>query len=131
MKNILVVVGLFFSTFLVAEEVLYCVPELSTGFIYENNTFKAGNFKKNRFTVKVYGDFEKIDTPSFKQMPCEKKDESIYICTDKYNIGMNFVYNKSNSRFIAYYISQYGYLNYPSDDGYDTDTLQAGKCEKF
>ena len=114
-----------------ADEVLYCVPEIATGFIYEKNTFKEKSFNTNRFTVKVYGDFEKIDTPSFKEMPCEKIDESIYICTDRYNIGENFKYNKSNNRFIAYYISQYGYLNHPSDAGYDTDTLQAGKCEKF
>ena len=131
MKNILVVVGLFFSTFLVAEEVLYCVPELSTGFIYENNTFKAGNFKKNRFTVKVYGDFEEIDYDFWKGVPCSGVG-ALRICVDKFGLGQTFKYDKSNGRFIAVYISRFGYLGFPSDDGgYDSDILQAGKCDKF
>lgn len=131
MKNILVVVGLFFSTFLVAEEVLYCIPELSIGFKYENNTFKTTRFIKNRFTVKVYGDFEKIDTDEWKGMPCSGGG-ALRICVDKYGIGETFKYDKSNGRFIAVYTSKYGYLNYPSNDGkYDSDSLKAGKCEKF
>lgn len=132
MKNILVVVGLFFSTFLVAEEVLYCIPELSTGFTYENNTFKTIRFKNDRFTVKVYGDFEKIDIGIYSRVPCGGFGEGVRVCTSSNASTTTFKYNPTNNRFLLTQIGQFGYLDYPSNDGkYDTDSLQAGKCEKF
>ena len=130
MKNILVVVGLFFSTFLVADEVLYCVPEIKIGFTYENNSFVESRFEKDRFTVKVDGDFERINDGTW-EMLCSGVG-TVRICVDKNGIGKTFKYNKYNGRYLSSYTSRFGYLDYPSNDGkYDSDSLHAGKCEKF
>ena len=98
--------------------------------LYKNNSFNIGNFKNERFTVKIYGDFEKIDLEGWVGMPC-RGGGTLRICEDAYGIGQTFKYNPTNKRFISTYTSSLGYLDYPSSEGYDTDSLRAGKCEKF
>jgi hypothetical protein len=133
MKNILVAAGLFFSTFLVADEVLYCVPDLSTGFIYKNNSFNTENFKVPRFSMKVNGDFESIQIGDWKYSCKEGDLDKIYFCDDIYDIGYSFKFNKENGRFINAYLAGYGYLSHSSTkkNKHDTDSITAGKCDDF
>jgi len=132
MKNILVAAGLFVSTFLVADEVLYCVPDLSTGFKYTNNSFNETNFNVSRFSMKVNGDFESIHIDDWKYS-CKKSHlDKIYLCDDIYDIGYSLKFNKENGRFIKAELSGYGYLMHSSTKNPpDFDQVAAGKCEKF
>jgi hypothetical protein len=134
MKNILVIVGLFFSTFLVAEEVLYCVPELNTGFVYENNSFIETTFELKRFSVKVIGDIESIQIGKWNYS-CNKSNlDSLYFCRDTSDIGKYFNLNKENGRYTSVTATGYGYLRHSSSllgTAPDTDSIEAGKCEKF
>ena len=43
-----------------ADEVFYCQSELATGSVGKDGTWRTGNLKLERFTVKAFGDFEKV-----------------------------------------------------------------------
>ena len=43
-----------------ADEVLYCQTELATGLVEKNGTWRTASFERKRFTVKAFGDFEKV-----------------------------------------------------------------------
>jgi len=89
------------------------------------------DFSQPRFSVKVYGDFDKIEFED-SPMVCEMRDESIYTCTHAYGFGTFFKYNKNTKRFLSVMIGDFGYLSYPSKAGnHDSDILRAGECEKF
>jgi hypothetical protein len=131
MKPLLLFLTLFLSSLLAADEVLYCIPKLSTGFDDSDNFSKSINFSQPRFSVKVHGDFEKIDIGN-NPLVCETRDESIYTCTHAYDYGTFFKYNKNTKRFLSVVIGDFGYLSYPSKTGqHDSDVLRAGECEKF
>jgi hypothetical protein len=147
MQNFLIVaVGFFFSHFLIADDVFYCTEELSTGFKYKNDSFSETIFVKERFTLMVHGDAGKIGTAdgikistangTWKDAPCKLGFmSSVYICTDRFNLGMTFNFNKDNNRFLETYTGIYGYLSHKSQDlsrsERGEDILTAGKCVQF
>ena len=111
-----------------ANEVLYCRSELATGFAEENSTWRTANFKKERFTIKVIGDFEKIiGLSDDTDYPCKVSMKPLYptriACYYKW--GDTFFYDKRTKRFLLSTANIFTYL------GEDTPILFAGTCQKF
>ena len=109
-----------------ADQVLYRQSEVATGFDEVNGTWREARFQKERYTVKVSGDFEKvtgIQNQTFHcRVPYERKPETI-ICEDI--SGLSFFYDKSSKRFIYSAVNVFTYV------GADTPAMFAGTCQKF
>ena len=126
-----------------ADTVLYCQSELATGFANKNGKYVSGDFKAQRYTVRVMGDFSEIFIgsrifdcrpsygPSFKPnaITCfhtaqiSKSGERV----DYGGLPELFFYDKEAKRFLYANLSNNGYAG----NGEDTDNLYAGKCESF
>ncbi len=110
-----------------ADQVLYCQSEVATGFHEVNGTWREARFQKERYTVKVSGDFEKvtgIENRTFDcRVPYERRKPETIICEHK--SGFSFFYDKSSKRFIYSAVNVFTYL------GEDTPAIEAGTCEKF
>ncbi len=123
-----ILIGLSLSTILKAENVLYCKSELATGFYKENNTWKEGSFKRERFTIKFNEDYTKLEGASYKPFYCSlplkfTKPENVY-CVES---GEVFIYNRTTTRFLYSSLSSGGFI----DNSTDTENLYAGSCQKF
>jgi hypothetical protein len=127
---ILMLLGVLFAPMVgsaKADEVLYCQSELATGFAEVNGTWRTGNFTKDRYTIKVAGDFEKIvglfDDYQFECAIPNASEPNRVVC--KSVQGMTFVYDKSSKRFLYSVVNTYTFL------GADTPAIFAGTCQKF
>ncbi len=129
---------LIIPTSAVSETVLYCSPELSTGFYKDKISKKWGTtvFEPVRFTVKLNNDSKvvviKLSTMVTKRMPClvfnhrfTKEDNNIFCDNDE---GTTFIYNKANNKFLY---SSIDIFSYTSNIAGDSVGIFAGKCEKF
>ena len=114
-----------------ADEVLYCQSELATGMKKVNGTWKTGNFTKDRYTIKVFGDFERVaglyaDFQFECQFPYPVSYPRQVVC--QHINGNTFIYDKSSKRFIYSLVNTATYVETSSED---TPVIRAGTCEKF
>ena len=128
---------LFFSTKnAFAEAVLYCTEEFNTGFIQNKNGWKVGNFKPQRFTMKVVGDWDAI-VFSEERFTCNRGMEwkgfwPIMCKDDREWSGKSFNIDKYSLRFVRADASVAGYASVMNTgEKHDTDNFAAGICEKF
>ena len=116
-----------------AEQILYCVTELETGFFKDEGGWRTAKFEKKRFTMKVEGNFEAV-TFNDESYSCYDGGEfnGYYpiICNNDLpysSRGLNI--DKYSLRFVYSNASIGGYASSSNDP--DTDTMYAGKCETF
>jgi hypothetical protein len=129
MKKILLLL-LLMPNLVIAEIVLYCQGELSTGIIKKNGVWKTTNFNLERNTIKFNDDYTELDGLSHNPMSCSKPYGHIpdYIaCVHSWGSHETFTYNTLTKRFLHSNISVRGYI----DNGIDTENLSAGTCEAF
>ena len=110
-----------------ADQVLYCQSELATGMGQKNDTWVTGSFKRERYTVKVIGDFEEVTgLDNYLNFDCVvplKKYPKRIVC--RHWSGKTFLYDKSSKRFVFSSVTIHTYIRT------DTPALFAGTCEKF
>ena len=116
-------------TQVVADTVLYCRSELSTGFVNQGTGWVERSFDKKRFTVKFNDDFTTLERFAHGLMDCKINFPGFLPtqlqCSGKG--GMSVLYDKTTKRFIFSDMSLGGYVNL----GRDSDNLYAGTCTKF
>ena len=123
--------AMLFAQPAIAHDVFYCIAELSTGIIKEDNQWQETSFEPDRFTIKFANGFSSATSPSFsdRTMECHNpypgETESIQ-CIDNFEA---LIFNKKNLRFIYFYGDPKGYADNPVDP--DTNSLDAGVCEQF
>ncbi len=133
----LVVIFFFSSSFnkVFADEVLYCTEKLTTGFFYEEGKWETTSFNKERFTIKIIGDWESIsyDDNVFKcDGDREYRDGYPKICkNEKPYDASAFNIDKYSLRFVFVNPSVAGYALENENLEPDTDNISAGQCEKF
>lgn len=111
-----------------AEEVMYCVEDVVTGFTSNNGQLESVDFKPARFTVKVLRDFESVIIDDFTfqcSSPFPTTARSAYKLCNHYG-GDSFRFITTNRKFIFIKSSSFGYLFGNDDDG-----ISAGTCETF
>ena len=116
-----------------AEQILYCVSELQTGFFKDEGVWRTAKFASRRFTIKVEGDFKSVTL-----------DDEIYSCygnrefkgffpiicnNDMAWSSQSLNIDKYSLRFVYSAVSIGGYASTANEP--DTDELYAGKCERF
>ena len=110
-----------------ADEVLYCVSKLATGIKEHAGFWDEKSFVKERFTIKVINDFEKVYADIFGLSPCRTAKEYVFadrfICNGEY--GDTFIYDKSSKRFVYARIGIKTYIQRSAG------IIYAGTCEKF
>lgn len=116
-----------------AEQILYCVTELSTGFLKDEGDWRTANFEKIRFAMKVEGNFE---TVSFNEENYSCFDGGEFngyypiICkSDLPFSSRSLNIDKYSLRFVYSDTSLGGYAS--TDNEPDTDNMHAGKCNSF
>ena len=127
MKKLLLLL-LLIPNFVLAENVLYCKDEIATGFSKENGRWITGNFVLLRHTIKFNDDYTALDMGEVRmtcRRPMSWKPEHI-VCSDILGFE-HFSYNQDTKRYVKTIQGSGGYVL----DGPDTDTMQAGSCEKF
>lgn len=134
MKNLLLILfALLFTCVSSAEEVLYCSPELATGFYNDSVEWKTTNTQLERFSVKVNDNFKSIQTGDYFYN-CSVffvGNNRAYICNNEFagmDTGISFRYYPLTKRFISIHSSVSGYLDNETKFG---ELFSAGKCEKF
>ena len=127
-----------------AETVMYCSTELSTGFLKKNNKYEETSFVLDRYTVKVVGDFNEVIIGE-AYFDCRASFGPDYLphiisCFHTAQISESgnrvdygglpelFHYNKQTQKFVYADVSTAGFAG---EDAVDTDTLSAGRCERF
>jgi len=116
-------------TQVVADTVLYCQSELSTGFVNQGTGWVERSFDKKRFTVKFNDDFTTLEGFASGPMDC-KINYPDFLPTQLQCFGkgeMSVLYDKTTKRFIFSSISLAGYVDLSTD----SDNLYAGTCTKF
>ena len=126
------------------EKVLYCQSEHATGILFDKNinSFRTGEFKLDRFTLKFKEDYSKLLGWSIfdTHMNCRTNsgkytDESSrnnIICNhDLEETGDFLIYNIVTKKFLGALTSRFGYTEPKGKSRYDTNTMYAGKCEDF
>ena len=130
-----------------ADTVLYCAEDVSTGLSNSSGSWKTTDFKLERFSVKVIGDFSQII-----------KDDNIYDCRPAFSASFEphrltcfhtasfsdsgniveygglpkvFHFNAKTQRFVDVSVSTYGFTEDGTQDNSDTDSMSGGKCENF
>jgi len=123
------------SPFANAEQVYYCVSELTTGIIKDEKTgkWKGTRFKKTRYTIK-FDDFftELTGLNEIANYTCKSAFytmEDIRICDSQQQNGNFFQFNKTDLRFLYLITDVRGYL-YDQKDSI-TNSMDAGTCQKF
>ena len=116
-----------------AEQILYCVSELATGFFKDEGVWRTAEFKGKRFTMKVGGDFETV-TIDDESYSCygNREFEGYFpiICnSDLPYSSRSLNIDKYSLRFVYSDVSIGGYASTGNES--DTDDLHAGKCETF
>ena len=133
----LILLLLLIPNLVMAENILYCQDELSTGLIKKNGVWNTINFKLERHTYKFNDDYTKIDGVG-RPMNCYQPfPNNIFVITcssfnqDSYQDAnyrdYTFVFDKLTKRYTVSIISAFGYVN----NSEDTSSLIAGTCEKF
>lgn len=123
------------SPFANAEQVYYCASELSVGITKDEKTgkWKSGKFKQEIYTIKFNDDYTKLDGLDSFTWNCKKPFEylteyqSVRVCRDDTDAGINFQFNKKTLRFFLSQTQIQGYLM----NGNDTNQIYAGTCKKF
>ena len=114
-----------------AEKVLYCQAELSTGIVKNNGVWETSRFKLQRYTIKFNDDYTRLEGVSFKPMTCSKpydyKSPEHIACVHLWGSHETFTYNTITKRYLLSNMSSGGYVN----NGPDTESLSAGTCESF
>ena len=123
-----------------ADNILYCLSELGTGILKENNQWITRGIIPQRFAIKFADDYSSVDgvLESEGTLTCfsihrEAFDipETIHSirCVDLYTI---FDFNKRNRRFVVFNRGLY-VENLPKkfEDYGVGDSISAGTCEKF
>ena len=130
-------------TNVVADKVMYCSEEISTGFIEDEGAYRDGTFQLDRYAIKVTDDYDEITIddlifdcrPSFDsnfdphRITCFH-DAAISEEGNRIDYGglpQLFFYNSETNRFIYVNVSTHGYTN----NGPDTESMSAGICEDF
>ena len=117
-----------------ADMVLFCVDEIATGFISDSNGWRKGNFKPERFSIKIEGDWDTLvhEGVSFNcNGPIEFKGSFPKVCKSTNSTASDsFNIDKYSLRYVRTQISVAGYASRLRDEP-DTDQIYAGKCEKF
>ena len=112
-----------------AEMILYCQSELATGFIKEENSWREGSFKLQRWTVKFNGNFTKVE--GFREpMKCSvvySDPKEVISCEGDFN---SLTFHKESLRFV-YFTGSFSYVENKPDSGTDTESIYAGTCQKF
>ena len=126
------------SPFANAEQVYYCSDELATGFIKDEKTGKwtAGDFERERFTIKINDDYTKLDGLSKTSWYCSKpydwdspQIKNMIVCYPEFNSGSLFSFDFKTLRFLLLRGSLLGYVG--NSKGSDTNIMLAGTCQKF
>lgn len=112
-----------------AETVLYCQSELATGIVEENGSWRTGNFKRERYTIKFNHDYSEVDGVSYAPMTCTMPYSWLAVvhCVQLGYNHSTFRYNKETKKFVLYTNPAEGYVSGSSD----TDTIEAGSCVVF
>jgi len=122
------------STSVSAEIVLYCNSELATGFIKENGIYGTTDFELKRYTIKFDDDYSRVKGLNEYSWKCKdafgNKELSTVICSNFFNNGELFTYNKKTKRFSYYSGGVFGFIK-GNNVGNDTTQMYAGTCEKF
>ena len=136
MKKLLLLL-LLIPNLVMAEKVLYCQEELSTGIIKKNGVWKTTTFEKLRHTIKFNDDYTRLEGISYNPMSCSKpykaleeqnlRDSDYIACVHSRGSHETFTYDKRTKRFLYSNLSSRGYVV----NGTDTENLSAGTCEAF
>ena len=125
-----------------ADTVMYCSAELSTGIFEENGSYDTTAFKKDRYAVKVTGDFDEVliganffDCRHSFDMNFRPHERTCFHAGQIHNgsrvsyggLPLVFFYNQTTKRYIYFQASVEGYAGKSSD----TDSMDAGICEDF
>ena len=117
------------------ETVLYCADEMVTGFYKdkEDGQWEETSFHPERFSIQVKGDWESLrvhDTP----LECHTFDSQPGVtvhCKATYKwLSWGFQIHPASGRYVFAKMSRYGLASLPQEH-HGTDSLQAGKCERF
>ena len=115
-----------------ADQVLYCVDELATGFVKKDGEYIEGSFKRLKRTVKVLGEYTGVvlDKTRFN---CSESMfiKGVFGCSPAVlplpNPDWSFRVNSKTLRYVYIISSGEGVLS----GGEDTDTIVTGTCTKF
>lgn len=118
-----------------ADTVLYCNTELSTGFAKKNNQWEIANFVDERYTIKFNTDYTVLSglnkhfdfscsTPAFENI-------QRIVCIGNWDQGDVFTYNIDNNRFIYSDSMMFGFINGKNAQNPDTNSIHAGTCTNF
>ena len=129
MTRLAIIFSLLFVTPACAETVLYCQDELATGIGKENGSWKTGDFKLKRYTVKF--DEKKmtllLDNERFSCAPKWALYPDRIRCETEMFADFHFVFNKKTMRYSIYRMFATAWI----DDGNDTTMMSHGTCQKF
>jgi len=129
------------SPFANAEQVYYCMDELTTGL--EKNEkidkWERMRFKESRFTIKFSEDYTKLDgLDEYGGWNCHRPytnssyTKNYIVCYHPDNAGNVFQFDKEFFRFLSMVTSVTSYLmngNYGMPT--DTASISGGTCQKF
>lgn len=122
------VLGILFSTSLLAEDVMYCVSDIETGFVKDSpDSWLTGRLEEKRYTVRVIDDFSSVVINGYSYT-CEPSaySKEFIVCENYYNNGESFRYLKSTGRFIKINSTIFGNVN--NKEHFEIDAMRGGKC---
>lgn len=136
---ILIIIGLFSSNTLKAENVFYCQVELAVGFYKEDGSWRTSTFNNVRYTIKFNNDYSKLygldENRSYNCVPSYSHKPEALACFSGYTNGQTFIFHKDTKRFVnSSPKAGSGYAAHGNDSGYaanDTDVIEGGTCTKF
>ncbi len=139
-KRIALFLVLFAASPAWADKVLYCQDELATGIIYKDGSWKRSFFSPERYTVKVKGNFERLEISgqNYNYFECSKTvAENVKSCVARSKTnssilgGFSFLINTKSLRFNFARMSSHGYVAGADRVGADTSIVTAGTCTEF
>ena len=137
-KRLIAICALLFtgSPFLYAEQVYYCVDEAVGGIAKGAGRWVGSSFEGERHTLKFNEDYTELKTGGDEYVCSKGTHGDLVMCrwslrkggelTD-INAGVFYVFDKNKLRYVHVSAFFTGYLS----DGRDTNSIQAGTCEKF
>ncbi|MDA9672730.1 hypothetical protein N9U04_02420 [Alphaproteobacteria bacterium] len=122
----------FYLTPLKAETVFYCQEEVVGGLLKENDSWRTGNFRPVRHTIKFNNDYSKLfgldERRPFNCAPPYSHAPDTLACLSGYSNGESFIFSKTTKRFVFSHPIAHGGFDV---NGGDTDTIAGGTCVKF